>query len=56
MSVAACVLLALLTIMTMGLVIGAAIMERRAAEMKWIHPPEDDDGVSLLEDEEDANH
>ena len=39
---------------------GAAEIERRAERWeryeKWLHPPDDDDGVSLLEDNDDAEH
>ncbi len=40
--------------------VGASEIERRAERWeryeKWLHPPDDDDGVSLLEDNDDAEH
>ena len=40
--------------------VGASEIERRAERWeryeKWLHPPDDDDGVSLLEDNNDAEH
>lgn len=38
---------------------GAAEIERKADRWeryeKWIHPPDDDDGVSILEEDDDAD-
>lgn len=40
--------------------VGASEIERRAERWeryeRWLHPPDDDDGVSLLEDNDDAEH
>lgn len=39
--------------------VGASEIERRAERWeryeKWLHPPDDDDGVTLLEDNDNAD-
>ncbi len=39
-----------------GLLVFAAVKLKRRCRWEWLHPPEDDDGVSLLEDDHHANH
>lgn len=46
------VLLGLLGILTVCLVFGAAKLEREQIRREWLHPPEDDDGVSILRDDD----
>ena len=53
------IILGALGILTVLLVIGATKMEKQQLEKEWawMHPPDDNgDGVSLLEDENDANN
>ena len=50
------VILGFLMLLTVGLVLGAAKLEQQQLRNRWIHPPDDDDGVSILEDEENAEH
>lgn len=54
MTTMAYVLLGLLVMLTVCLVLGAAKLERRATEWQWLHPP-NDDGISILEVEDDAD-
>ena len=56
MSTLAWFFLGLLALVTAGLVYGAARLEQQQLRNRWIHPPDDDDGVSLLEDDENAEH
>ena len=52
MSLAAYCLLGLLAVMTLFLVLGAAKLERMQIYREWLHPPEDDDGISILKDDD----
>ena len=54
MTTMAYVLLGLLGIMTVCLVFGAAKLEQQQLRIRreWLHPPEDDDGVSILRDDD----
>lgn len=52
MSTLAWIGLGLLVLGTIGLVVGAGTLERKAAALEWLHPPEDDDGVRILKDDD----
>lgn len=47
-------LIGILAILTVCLVFGAAKLERQQLRIRreWLHPPEDDDGVSILKDDD----
>lgn len=53
MTTMAYVLLGALAVMTVCLVFGAAKLEQQQLRIRreWLHPPEDDDGVSILRDD-----
>lgn len=56
MSLTAWVILGLIAMLTVGLVVCAVKLERKATEWHWLHPPnEDDDGVFLMEEEDDPD-
>lgn len=56
MTTMAYVILGALGVMTVLLVFGAAKLERRATEWQWLHPPnEDEDGVFLMEEDDDPD-
>ena len=46
------ILLGALAALTLCLVFGAAKLEREQIRREWLHPPEDDDGVSILKDDD----
>lgn len=54
------IILAALTLAAFLVYAGAAKLERRAERWeryeRWLHPPDDDDGVSLLEDDNNADN
>lgn len=53
MSLAVWVILGFLMLLTVGLVLGAAKLERRQQDWEWLHPPnEDGDGISILRDDD----
>lgn len=54
MDIMAYVVLGILAAMAVCLVLGAAKLERRQQAWEWLHPPnEDEDGVFLMEDEDE---
>lgn len=54
MATTAYVLLGFLGILTICLVFGAAKLEQQQLRIQreWLHPPEGDDGVSILRDDD----
>ena len=52
MKTAVYIILGLVTVMTLCLVLGSIKLERRQQAWEWLHPPEDDDGVSILKNED----
>ena len=46
----------ILGIFTAVLVFWTARMEHKAHEWEWLHPPEDDDGCSVMEEKRHENH
>lgn len=44
--------LGILALFTVFLVLGSFKLERRQIYREWLHPPEDDDGISILKDDD----
>ena len=55
MSMTAWVVLSLLVLFTLVLVLGSMILERKVPYWGWLHPPNDDDGCSLMDEEDDPD-
>lgn len=55
MSTLAWFFLGLLALVTVGLVVGAARLERRQQEWEWLHPPNEDEGGVFLMEEDDPD-
>ena len=52
MSLTVWVILGVLALFCVALVLGCAKLEKMQARREWLHPPEDDDGISILKDDD----
>lgn len=55
MTTAEMVALGIIALLVAGMFVCAALIERKRTRWEWLHPPEDDDGCSVMSEEDDPD-